>query len=202
MKVPIFIAKDTKLPKVGKIFQQGYSHMAVVCEEKESVFVIQKFCEKLHRQIKNCNQQTIWSAEDLKGIGEVVIIGVITYEDVIERTLRVNINDEKDRAHAVQALWLRSGEKHNVRVSEATYASEQIVPHLPTSNCETFPISSFENILGDQAPLTDGVYTTKLLERYVSQEAEEDPSNPPYRRMNTGYLELSDSSKALQSKTV
>jgi CBS domain containing-hemolysin-like protein len=34
-------------------------------------------------------------------MNEVVIEGVLTYEDVIERTLRVNINDEKDRQHAV-----------------------------------------------------------------------------------------------------
>jgi len=49
-----------------------------------------------------------------------VIVGVITYEDVIERTLRVNINDEKDRTHAVQALWLRSGEKNKVNTIEVT----------------------------------------------------------------------------------
>lgn len=41
------------------------------------------------------------NAEDFVGIAKVEIIGVITYEDVIERTLRVNINDEKDRTHAV-----------------------------------------------------------------------------------------------------
>ena len=35
--------------------------------------------------------------EDIVGMNEVVIEGVLTYEDVIERTLRVNINDEKDR---------------------------------------------------------------------------------------------------------
>lgn len=35
------------------------------------------------------------------GIAKVKIVGVITYEDVIERTLRVNINDEIDRDHAV-----------------------------------------------------------------------------------------------------
>jgi CBS domain containing-hemolysin-like protein len=33
-----------------------------------------------------------------------VIIGVLTLEDVIEKILRIDINDEKDREKAVQAL--------------------------------------------------------------------------------------------------
>jgi len=56
----------------------------------------------------------------LAGIADVQIIGVLTYEDVIERTLRVNINDEKDRANAVQAVWLRSAEKSKISSIQAT----------------------------------------------------------------------------------
>ena len=137
------------------------------------------------------------NAEDFAGIGKVEIIGVITYEDVIERTLRVNINDEKDRTHAVQALWLRSGEKSKVKNIEVT--SKQILSHLPLSNCETFPISNFEHTTGDQTPLTDGVFTSMLLERYVSQE--EPDQNPPYQRQNTGYMEKSGSSKSISNQT-
>jgi len=33
MKMPLFIAKNTSLHKVGKIFQRGYSHMAIVCSD-------------------------------------------------------------------------------------------------------------------------------------------------------------------------
>ena len=40
LKVPIFLAKDSKLPKVGRVFKQGYSHMAVVCCSEESIKVI------------------------------------------------------------------------------------------------------------------------------------------------------------------
>jgi len=75
--------------------------MAVVCYSEESIMIIQNFSEKLHRQIRFCDEKSQFLAEDLAGISEVQIIGVITYEDVIERTLRVNINDEKDREHAV-----------------------------------------------------------------------------------------------------
>ena len=135
--------------------------MAVVCYSEESIKIIQSFSEKLHRQIRFCNEKSELVASDLAGIAEVEILGVITYEDVIERTLRVNINDEKDREHAVQALWLRSGEKSKVSTIEVT--SEQIIPHLPVSNCETFPISNFENDEGDATPHTDGVFTSKLL---------------------------------------
>lgn len=42
---------------------------------------------------------------------------------------------------------------------------------MPISNCETFPISNFEPETGEEPfTLTDGVYASKLLERYVSQE--------------------------------
>jgi DeoR/GlpR family transcriptional regulator of sugar metabolism len=75
--------------------------MAIVCYSEENVVLIKTFCEKLHRKIKYCDEQSKFGAEDLAGIADVEIIGVLTYEDVIERTLRVNINDEKDRAHAV-----------------------------------------------------------------------------------------------------
>ena len=97
LKVPIFIAKDTLLPKVGRIFQAGYSHMAIVCYSEESIPVMKRFSEKVHRSIRSCSLSTVLSVEDFAGIAEVEIIGVLTYEDVIERTLRVNINDEKDR---------------------------------------------------------------------------------------------------------
>ena len=56
----------------------------------------------------------------MAGIANVQIIGVLTYEDVIERTLRVNIIDEKDRAHAIQAVWLRSAEKSKNTTIQAT----------------------------------------------------------------------------------
>jgi len=69
---------------------------------------------------------------DLAGIADVEVIGVLTYEDVIERTLRMNINDEKDRERAVQAVWLRSGEKN--KISTTKIAAEEILPHLPISN--------------------------------------------------------------------
>ena len=39
---------------------------------------------------------------------------------MIERTLRVNINDEKDRTQAAMALWLRSDEKGKAKAIEVT----------------------------------------------------------------------------------
>ena len=40
LKIPIYLSKNTKLPKVGRIFKQGYSHMAVVCDSEDNVSVI------------------------------------------------------------------------------------------------------------------------------------------------------------------
>ncbi len=70
--------------------------------------------------MKFLTQQTRFTKKDLAGFADVQIIGVLTYEDVIERTLRVNINDEKDRAHAIQAVWLRSAEKSKISTIQAT----------------------------------------------------------------------------------
>lgn len=65
---------------------------------------------------------------------------------------------------------------------------------MPTSNCETFPISNFEPETGEEPfTLTDGVYASKLLERYVSQE--EKDSNYPLERQNTGYMDNSESGR-------
>ena len=51
--------------------------------------------------MKFCSEKSSFPRKDLAGIVDVQVIGVLTYEDVIERTLRMNINDEKDRAHAI-----------------------------------------------------------------------------------------------------
>jgi hypothetical protein len=144
--------------------------------------------------MKFCTEQTNFTKKDLAGIADVQVIGVLTYEDVIERTLRMNINDEKDRAHAIQAIWLRSGEKSKISTIQVT--TEEIMPHLPTSNCETLRRSSFESDDPDKYPLTDGIYASKLLARYVSQE-ERDQYNPPERKF-TGYISSTASAKSIE----
>jgi hypothetical protein len=136
--------------------------------------------------MKYCTQETNFTKEDLVGIADVQIIGVLTYEDVIERTLRVNINDEKDRAHAIQAVWMRSAEKSKITSLQVT--AEEIMPHLPPSNFETIRRKSFGSD-GEMSspPLTDGVFASRLRDRYVSQE-EKDRKNPPERKF-TGYID-------------
>lgn len=62
------------------------------------------------------------------------------------------------------------------------------MPHLPSSNFETLRRKSFESDGEAVSPLlTDGVFASRLLDRYVSQE-EKDRKNPP-RRQFTGYIE-------------
>jgi hypothetical protein len=129
--------------------------------------------------MKCCTQETNFTKEDFVGIADVQIIGVLTYEDVIERTLRVNINDEKDRAHAIQAVWMRSAEKSKITSLQVT--AEEIMPHLPPSNFETIRRKSFGSDGEMSSPLlTDGVFASRLRDRYVSQE-EKDRKNPPER---------------------
>lgn len=63
--------------------------------------------------MRHCNERSTLNTWDLVGFASVQIIGVLTYEDVIERTLRLNINDEKDRTKAIEAVWLRSGDSNS-----------------------------------------------------------------------------------------
>jgi hypothetical protein len=106
----------------------------------------------------------------LAGIADVEIIGVLTYEDVIERTLRMNINDEKDRERAAQAVWLRSGEK--TKISSIQISGEEIFTHLAVSNFETIRENSFKTdsdyVDDDNSPMADGVFASRLPDRYVS----------------------------------
>lgn len=55
------------------------------------------------------------------------------------------------------------------------------MPHLPSSNFETLRRKSFESDGDVNSPmLHDGVFASRLLDRYVSQE-EKDRKNPPRR---------------------
>jgi hypothetical protein len=82
--------------------------MAIVCKDREGASQMRNFCDKLHAELSTGKKITPPSADELELLKQVLIIGVLTLEDVIEKILRIDINDEKDREKAVQALQLRT----------------------------------------------------------------------------------------------
>ncbi len=74
------------------------------------------------------------------------------------------------------------------------------MPHLPVSNFDTTHQDSFGTDSDSQSTMLDGVFATKLPERYVSQE-EKDQYNPPERKF-TGYIKSQVSSKRISEKDV
>ena len=82
--------------------------MAIVCKDRDGASQMRNFCDKLHGELSTGKKITPPSAEELEDLKQVVIIGVLTLEDVIEKILRIDINDEKDREKAVQAFQMRT----------------------------------------------------------------------------------------------
>ena len=82
--------------------------MAIVCKDRDGASQMRNFCDKLHGELSTGKKITPPSAEELEDLNQVVIIGVLTLEDVIEKILRIDINDEKDREKAVQAFQMRT----------------------------------------------------------------------------------------------
>ncbi len=74
------------------------------------------------------------------------------------------------------------------------------MPHLPISNFDTTHQDSFGTDLDSKSTMLDGVFASKLPERYVSQE-EKDQYNPPERKF-TGYIKSQVSSKRISEKDV
>ena len=87
LKVPLFLSNDANLTTVGHTFQQGNSHMAIVCKDREDAEKMRNFCDKLHAELSVGKKLTQPTKEEADQLNQVVIIGVLTLEDVIERIL-------------------------------------------------------------------------------------------------------------------
>lgn len=76
--------------------------MGIVCPGKIGAHYIRDFCDYVHTQMKTHGQSNP-SIGDYSFEGKT-IVGVVTLEDIVERTLRIDIQDEGDRDEAIQAL--------------------------------------------------------------------------------------------------
>jgi hypothetical protein len=82
--------------------------MAIVCKDREDAGKMRNFCDKLHAELSVGKKLTQPTKEEADQLNQVVVIGVLTLEDVIERILQIDIADEKDRERAVQVLQMRT----------------------------------------------------------------------------------------------
>lgn len=78
--------------------------MAIVCNDREGASHMRNFCDKLHGDLSTGKKIAPPSSEEMTLLNKVIIIGVLTLEDVIEKILCIDIHDEKDREKAVLAL--------------------------------------------------------------------------------------------------
>mgnify|MGYP002634210851 CR=1 FL=1 len=101
------------MSKVSKEFNEGRSHMGIVCETNEVALFIRDFSDYVHTQIRVEGKQP-----ELKDFSNKKIVGVLTLEDVIEKTLRVDIADEGDLADAVKAFLLRNQEAKDMEYKD------------------------------------------------------------------------------------
>jgi CBS domain containing-hemolysin-like protein len=65
LKVPLFLSSDADLTKVGQAFQEGHSHMAIVCKDRDGASLMRNFCDKLHADLSTGKKITPPSAEEL-----------------------------------------------------------------------------------------------------------------------------------------
>lgn len=124
LKVPPYMPQDAKIQKVSQKFSRGNCHMGIVCAGKVGAHFFRDFCDHVHTQMKNLNNATPSVGEfDFEG---KTILGVVTLEDIIERTLRIDINDEGDRDEAIQALQMRT--KEELKANDINF--ESLAPYM------------------------------------------------------------------------
>lgn len=70
--------------------------MAVVCNDAKSAQSLRDYTDKVHTSIKE-GQNKLLLLQDHTNVENVRVIGIVTLENVIERVLLIDINDEKDR---------------------------------------------------------------------------------------------------------
>jgi hypothetical protein len=101
LKVPSYFTHDANLSKISKRFNDGQCHMGIVCETSEIAYSIRDFNDYVHTQLRVEGKEPQVANFDLKN---KKILGLLTLEDVIEKTLRVDIADEGDLDEAVKAF--------------------------------------------------------------------------------------------------
>ena len=104
--MPLFVSQDDSLQTVYDGFKEGKSHMGIVCKDRTSAAAFASFCDRFHSNLVT-NLQSLGSGTPLE-VDAAHIRGVLTLEDVIERTINYDIADEQDRDDAVEAMQMRT----------------------------------------------------------------------------------------------
>jgi hypothetical protein len=108
LKAPPYVDQKVTIGKVSRAFEEGQCHMGIVCKDREDAHDLRDFCDDVHTAIlgnKTLPPPFI--------INESSIVGVLTLEDVIERQLRVDILDERDRESAVDNYHEQKEKQHD-----------------------------------------------------------------------------------------
>lgn len=101
LKVPSYFTQDANLSKISTRFNDGQCHMGIVCETREIAHSIRDFNDYVHTQLRVEGKEPSLLNLDLE---DKLILGLLTLEDVIEKTLRVDIADEGDLEEAIIAF--------------------------------------------------------------------------------------------------
>lgn len=141
--------------------------MAIVCKDRDGASQMRNFCDRLHGDLSAGKKITPPSAEEFAALNSVIIIGVLTLEDVIEKILRIDIHDEKDREKAVLALQMKTVNAiQNENFGEVSMG--QLAPYMTQKyrvGSDASPLratTSFED-----APNPDGIYSSKFVMSFV-----------------------------------
>lgn len=115
LKLPSYFTHDANLSKVSTRFNEGFCHMGIVCETREIAHSIRDFNDYVHTQLVVEGKEPQVVRFDLK---DKKILGLLTLEDVIEKTLRIDIADEGDLDEAVKAFQMRNLEARDMNQSD------------------------------------------------------------------------------------